>query len=55
LIAATAAEDPAALGSTAVDIGYAILNGNPPDGQVTKIPVTLVTRENVAEYKGWSK
>jgi ribose transport system substrate-binding protein len=55
LIAATAAEDPALLGSSAVEIGYAILSGNPPDGQVTKIPVTLVTRENLADYKGWAK
>ena len=55
LIAATAAEAPRALGSSAVEIGDAILNGNPPDGQLTKIPVTLVTRENVGEYKGWAK
>jgi ribose transport system substrate-binding protein len=35
-------------------LGYGIMNGNKPANPVVLMPSTLVTRENVASYKGWS-
>ena len=38
----------------AVQIGVDLLNGKEPDQKVTLIPSTLVTRDNVKDYKGWT-
>lgn len=51
---ATAAQDPAEMSATAVDIGVEILKGNKPENPVILIPTRLITRDNVDEYKGWS-
>ena len=31
------------------------MNGKKPEKEVTLIPVDLITKQNVNEYKGWSK
>ena len=55
LIAASAAQDPFTMAAKAVDIGNNILNGKKPEQTLTLIPVDLITKENVDQYKGWTK
>jgi ribose transport system substrate-binding protein len=55
LIAASAAQDPYSMAQKAVEIGYNIINGQKPAQELTLIPVDLITKENVNQYKGWSK
>ena len=52
--AATAAQDPFTMAAKAVEIGYGLLQGKKPDQDLTLIPVTLVTRDNLATYQGWT-
>ncbi len=54
LFTATAAQDPYAMTEKAVEIGYDVLQGKKPDNKLTLIPVKLVTRDDVAQYKGWN-
>ena len=37
----------------AVDVGVDLLNGKAPAEKITLLPSTLVTRDNVKDYKGW--
>jgi ribose transport system substrate-binding protein len=53
LYVATAAQDPLGMTRKAVQVGNEILQGNPPANPDILIPVTLITRDNVNEYKGW--
>jgi ribose transport system substrate-binding protein len=55
LIAASAAQDPFKMAETAVNIGNDILNGKKSQPELTLIPVTLITKDNVDQYKGWTK
>jgi ribose transport system substrate-binding protein len=55
LIAASAAQDPYTMAAKAVSIGYDIMNGKKPAQELTLIPVDLITKDNVAQYKGWTK
>jgi ribose transport system substrate-binding protein len=55
LIAASAAQDPFTMAGKAVEIGNDVLNGKKPDQALTLIPVDLITKENVDQYKGWTK
>jgi ribose transport system substrate-binding protein len=55
LIAASAAQDPYTMAQKAVDIGYDIMNGKKPAEPLTLIPVELITKDNVDQYKGWTK
>jgi ribose transport system substrate-binding protein len=54
LIAASSSQDPYLMAQKAVEIGYQILQGREPEQDVILIPSQLVTRENVAQYKGWT-
>ncbi len=54
LFAASAAQDPAAMSAKAVDVGAEILKGNKPENPIILIPTTLITRDNVKDYKGWT-
>jgi ribose transport system substrate-binding protein len=54
LVEASASQDPWAMAQQAVAVGYDILNGKKPATPIILIPSNLVTRENVASYKGWS-
>lgn len=51
---ATAAQDPFAMAAKAVDVGFEILQGRKPAQDRMLVPVTLVTRENIQTYKGWT-
>ncbi|HEY0793745.1 MAG TPA: ABC transporter substrate-binding protein [Chthoniobacterales bacterium] len=55
LVAATASQDPYSMSQKAVQIGYDLINGKKPEQELTLIPVQLITKENVSEYKGWTK
>ena len=51
---ATAAQDPFAMAARAVEVGHDLLQGRKPAQDPILIPVTLVTRENIGSYKGWT-
>lgn len=53
LFVATAAQDPLGMTQKAVQVGNDILNGKRPADPNILIPVQLITRDNVADYKGW--
>ncbi len=54
LFVATAAQDPLGMTQKAVQVGNDILHGKrPPDPNIL-IPVKLITRDNVSQYKGWT-
>jgi len=50
--AATSAQFPNEMVKTAVDVGVKILNGEKVDPLI-KVPVELITQDNVGGYKGW--
>lgn len=54
LVQASASQDPWAMAQKAVDIGYGVMNGKKPDTPMVLLDPTLVTRDNVKSYKGWS-
>ena len=47
-------QDPYAIAQKAVEIGQEIINGKKPANAMTLLPSTLITRDNVKDYKGWS-
>ncbi len=51
---ATAAQDPYAMAAKAVEVGFAILQGRKPAADPLLVPVTLVTRDTIATYRGWT-
>lgn len=53
LLLATAAQDPLQMATKGIEIGHQIMQGNPPEESTILIPVELITRDNVDEYKGW--
>ncbi|ODN72574.1 ABC transporter substrate-binding protein [Methylobrevis pamukkalensis] len=54
MIHASASQDPYAMAQLATEIGAKLINGEKPAEPVTLMPSTLVTRDNVNEYKGWA-
>jgi len=54
LVQASASQDPWTMAQNAVTIGYDIMNGKKPANPIMLMPSTLVTRDNVASYKGWT-
>ena len=54
LFAGTPAQDPQVMAAKAVEIGYDILQGKPAPEESVLIPVKLIDRENVVDYKGWT-
>jgi ribose transport system substrate-binding protein len=53
-IQASASQDPYSMGQDAVQIGYDLMNGKKPDNPMILMPSTLVTKDNIANYTGWS-
>jgi ribose transport system substrate-binding protein len=53
-IQASASQDPFFMARRAVQLGVSILNGQKPASTVELLPSKLVTRDNIAEYKGWT-
>jgi len=54
LIEASSAQDPQLMAQKAVEIGHEILEGSKPAQTTILIPSQLITRDNVAQYKGWT-
>ncbi|WP_114191510.1 ABC transporter substrate-binding protein [Edaphovirga cremea] len=54
LFVATPAQDPQVMAAKAVEIGYDILQGKPAPKEPVLIPVTLIDRNNIGTYKGWT-
>jgi ribose transport system substrate-binding protein len=54
LVAASSSQDPYAMAQQAVAVGYDIMNGKKPENPTILMPSTLITRDNLASYKGWS-
>ncbi|MDB6126460.1 MAG: monosaccharide transporter substrate-binding protein family, partial [Verrucomicrobia bacterium] len=52
---ATAAQDPFAMAVKAVKVGVEILHGQKPADPLILIPVTLVSRDNVGTFRGWTE
>ena len=53
-IEASASQDPYMMAQRAVDIGRDLVNGLPPTEPTLLLAPTLVTRDNVASYRGWA-
>lgn len=51
--AATSAQSPFTMAQTAVQTGEKVVAGQKLSSPTILIPVTLITRDNVASYKGW--
>ena len=54
LVQASASQDPYKIAQTGVEIGYDIMNGKKPAEPMILLPSELITRDNIADYKGWS-
>jgi ribose transport system substrate-binding protein len=54
-LVATVAQNPRAMAEHAVTIGYSLLQGKEAPKSPVYIPVSLITRDNVASYHGWSQ
>jgi len=54
LVQASASQDPYRMAQEAVQVGYDIMNGKKPADPIILMPSTLITRDNVNDYKGWS-
>ncbi len=54
LFVASASQDPYAMAAKAVEVGYDIMQGKKPEQSTVLIPTKLITRDNVADYKGWT-
>jgi ribose transport system substrate-binding protein len=54
MIQASASQDPYAMAQQAVAVGAGIMNGKKPQNPMILMPSTLITRDNVKDYKGWS-
>ena len=48
-----AAQNPLRMAKEGVEIGYQIKQGKAPKEATILIPVDLITRDNVKDYKGW--
>jgi ribose transport system substrate-binding protein len=49
----SAAQSPFDVGAQSLKAGYDIFEGKKPESSLILISPTLVTRDNIAEYKGW--
>lgn len=55
LFVATSAQDPYRMAETAVEVGQKIIQGNPPSNKTVLVPVTLITKDNLNSYQGWTR
>jgi ribose transport system substrate-binding protein len=53
-IETSSSQDFHLLPKLAVKLGVDLINGKKPDKVLTLVPSSLVTRDNVAQYKGWN-
>ena len=53
--AASASQDPYTMARKAVEVAYKVKQGETLDKTLILIPTTLITRDNLSSYKGWTK
>ena len=53
-IQASSSQDPYAMAQQAVAIGYDLMNGKKPSDSTVLLKPTLITRDNIKDYKGWT-
>ncbi len=53
LFKASSAQDPQVMAYRAVEVGINIVKGNAQE-EMTLIPTTLITKDDLADYKGWT-
>lgn len=54
-IIASASQDPYQMGKDGLLMGQAIMDGKQAKGAVKLMPPSLITRDNVGQYKGWTE
>lgn len=54
MVEASASQNPYAIAQKGVEVGYDIMNGKKPAEPMVLLPSTLVTRDNINDYKGWA-
>jgi ribose transport system substrate-binding protein len=54
LIQASSSQDPYFMAQKALEVGNDIINGKKPADPMILMPSTLITRDNVNDYKGWA-
>ncbi len=54
LIKASASQDPYVMAGEALELGYAVLQGETPEEDTVLLDPKLITAENVDEYQGWT-
>jgi ribose transport system substrate-binding protein len=54
MVAASASQDPYAMGQQALQVAYDIMNGKKPENPIILLTPQLITRDNVKDYKGWT-
>jgi len=52
---ASSSQDPFTMAVRGVEIAYDVMKGKAPKNPLILIPVNLITRDNLAAYKGWTK
>lgn len=55
LISASSTQNPKKMAEVAVEEGVKILNGKPPASRMMLMKPSLLTQENLAQYKGWGQ
>jgi len=53
-LVASAAQDPFTMAARAVEFGFQLRSGSAPADRLIRIPVTLVTRDTLPNYRGWT-
>ncbi len=54
LFKASSAQDPQVMAYRAVEVGIDLVNGKKPDEEPILIPTSVITKENLKDYKGWT-
>lgn len=54
LFKASSAQDPQVMAYRAVEVGIELVNGTGPAEAVTLIPTTIITKDDLGTYKGWT-
>lgn len=52
---ATPSQDPYTMARRAVEVGYQVMQGETLEEDLILIPTSLITRDNVDEYEGWTE
>jgi len=55
LFEGSSAQNPYAMASEGVKVGFELMNGKKPAQNVKLLPVPLITKQNVKDYAGWVK